>query len=380
MTPASAAAGPPSAGAGDVVLRAEHVSVEYAGAAPTRAVRDVSLELRRGEVLGIAGESGCGKSTLAYALARLLRPPARLASGTIRFYGRDQGEPVDIMALDAAALRRFRWSKVSMVFQSAMNALNPVISLRKQFADIFAEHVPEMDSAAREQRSRELLEMVGISADRIRSYPHELSGGMRQRVVIAMALALRPEIVIMDEPTTALDVVVQQEILDEIHQLKDEIGFSIVFITHDLSLLLDISDRLAVMYAGKIVEHGPSELVAARPAHPYTYALLHSFPELRAERRELRGVPGSPPDLRATIPGCAFAPRCGFAFDPCTPLHPGLRPPSHTSGLALAAGPPGNWTVACHLHDRELNPAGPPAEIAPCGERSAPAIAAREDR
>jgi peptide/nickel transport system ATP-binding protein len=378
MTPASAAAGPPSAG--DVVLRAEHLSVEYAGAAPTRAVRDVSLELRRGEVLGIAGESGCGKSTLAYALARLLRPPARLTGGTIRFYGRDQGEPVDVMALDAAALRRFRWSKVSMVFQSAMNALNPVISLRKQFADIFAEHVPEMDSAAREQRSRELLEMVGISADRIRSYPHELSGGMRQRVVIAMALALRPEIVIMDEPTTALDVVVQQEILDEIYQLKDEIGFSVIFITHDLSLLLDISDRLAVMYAGKIVEQGPSELVAARPAHPYTYALLRSFPELRAERRDLRGVPGSPPDLRAAIPGCAFAPRCGFAFDPCTALSPGLRPPSHAFDLALAAGPPGNWTVACHLHDPELNPAGPPAEIARFGEQSASAIAAREDR
>jgi peptide/nickel transport system ATP-binding protein len=373
MIPASDTRGPCGAVA-DVVLSAEHVSVEYAGAAPTRAVRDVSLELRRGEVLGIAGESGCGKSTLAYALARLLRPPARLSGGTIRFHARDRDEPIDIMALDAAALRRFRWSKVSMVFQSAMNALNPVISLRKQFGDIFAEHVPEMDAAGRDQRSREMLEMVGISPDRIRSFPHELSGGMRQRVVIAMALALQPEIVIMDEPTTALDVVVQREILDEVERLREEIGFSIIFITHDLSLLLDISDRLAVMYAGEIVECGPTEQVAARPAHPYTYALLHSFPELHDERRELKGVPGTPPDLRAPIPGCAFAPRCAFAFEPCTTLDPRLRRP------ATLAGPAGSRTVACHLHDPELRPGGPPAEIARSGERTVFAFTSREDR
>ena len=353
----------------------QHVSVRVRpGAAATRAVRDVSLELRRGEVLGIAGESGCGKSTLAYALARLLRPPARLSGGTIRFHGRDRDEPIDIMALDAAALRRFRWSKVSMVFQSAMNALNPVISLRKQFGDIFVEHVPEMSAADRDERSRELLEMVGISPDRIRSFPHELSGGMRQRVVIAMALALQPEIVIMDEPTTALDVVVQQEILDEIDRLREEIGFSIVFITHDLSLLLDISDRLAVTHAGEIVEFGPTEQVAAQPAHPYTYALLHSFPGLHDERRQLKGVPGTPPDLRAPISGCAFAPRCGFAFEPCTTLDPRLRP------SATLAGPAGSRTVACHLHDPELRPGGPPAEIARSGEPTISAVTSWEDR
>jgi peptide/nickel transport system ATP-binding protein len=388
MTTASAAAGQLSAQTDDVVLRAEHISVEYAGAAPTRAVRNVSLELRRGEVLGIAGESGCGKSTLAYALARLLRPPARLAGGTIRFYSRDRSDPVDIMALDVAALRRFRWAKVSMVFQSAMNALNPVVSVGKQFADIFIEHVPEMDRAARDERCRELLEMVGIAPDRIRSFPHELSGGMRQRVVIAMALALQPEIVIMDEPTTALDVVVQQEILDEILRLKEEIGFSIIFITHDLSLLLDISDRLAIMYAGEIVEYGYSEQVAARPAHPYTYGLLHSFPDLRADRHELRGVPGSPPDLRTTIDGCAFAPRCRFAFDPCPSIHPELRSPSHASRLAVVSGAgqvigpdiySQGWGVACHLHDPKLRPAGPPAEITQPAGSPAPAAAEGDD-
>jgi peptide/nickel transport system ATP-binding protein len=181
---------------------------------------------------------------------------------------------------------------------------------------------------------------------------------------------------------------VQQEILDEIHRLKEEIGFSIIFITHDLSLLLDISDRLAIMYAGEIVEYGHSEQVAARPAHPYTYGLLHSFPELRADRHELRGVPGSPPDLRATIEGCAFTPRCRFAFGPCASTHPELRSPSHTSRLALVPGTgqvigpdisSQGWSVACHLHDPKLRPAGPPAEIAQPAESSAPAAAAGED-
>jgi peptide/nickel transport system ATP-binding protein len=360
----------------DVVLQAQHVSVEYAGERPTRAVRDVSIELRRGEILGIAGESGCGKSTLAYALTRLLRPPASLTGGSIHFRGRDGGEPVDVMALDPVALRRFRWTKVSMVFQSAMNALNPVTSLRTQFADIFRAHVPGMDAPAREQRSRELLEMVGIDPGRLRGYPHELSGGMRQRVIIAMALALQPEIVVMDEPTTALDVVVQREILDEIERLREELGFSIIFITHDLSLLLEFSDRLAVMYAGEIVEYGPSDRMGVTPAHPYTAGLLHSFPELLGDRRALRGVPGSPPDLRNAIPGCAFTPRCDFAFDPCPTVHPVLGPPGRGIGAATPGEPSGRpgpaegadprreWQVACHLHHRDLRPQGVPDTLA----------------
>jgi peptide/nickel transport system ATP-binding protein len=324
----------------DVILRAEHVSVEYAGARPTRAVRDVSFELRRGEVLGIAGESGSGKSTLAYALAKLLRPPARLSGGQILFTGAD-GSTRDMSVLEGKALRSFRWNKVSMVFQSAMNALNPVTSIGAQFSDIFTAHAPEMDAAARDRRARELLAKVGIDPGRVRSFPHELSGGMRQRVVIAMALALEPELVIMDEPTTALDVVVQREILDEIERLREELGFTVIFITHDMSLLLEVSDRLAVMYAGRFVEYAPAEHVAADPKHPYTQGLLGSFPDMRGVRRELRGIPGSPPDLREDFAGCPFAPRCPAAFEPCESVPPVLREASGADG----------WLAACHLHD-----------------------------
>ena len=336
----------------DLVLRAEHISVEYGGARPTRAVRDVTVELRRGEVLGIAGESGCGKSTLAYALTRMLKPPAYATGGSITFYPAG-GAPVDVLALEGEELRQFRWNKIAMVFQSAMNALNPVASLARQFDDIFAAHRPSMDRAARLARARELLDMVGIDPARIGGFPHELSGGMRQRVMIAMALALEPEIVIMDEPTTALDVVVQREILDEIERLREELGFSVIFITHDLSLLLEISDRLAVMYAAEVVEQAPAELVGAAPAHPYTLGLLRSFPDMRSARRELRGVPGNPPDLRQDFPGCPFGPRCEFRFDPCATVHPLLR-------LPAGRGAGGGWQVACHLHDPSLRAEGPP--------------------
>jgi peptide/nickel transport system ATP-binding protein len=335
----------------DVILRAERVSVEYAGRHPVRAVRDVTLELRRGEVLGIAGESGCGKSTLAYALTRMLRPPAELTSGSIMFSGRD-GTEIDVLALRPAALRAFRWQRISMVFQSAMNALNPVTSLRRQFADVYRTHRPDMSSEQRDSRARELLDMVGIDPRRINDYPHELSGGMRQRVVIAMALALEPEIVVMDEPTTALDVVVQREIIDEIERLRAQLGFSVVFITHDLSLLLETSDRLAVMYAGEIVEYGPTVTLHDAAAHPYTQGLLRSFPDLRGEARELRGVPGHPPDLSRDLVGCPFAPRCEHAFDPCRRVAPVLADPSastagRTGGEADLIG----RRVACHLHD-----------------------------
>jgi peptide/nickel transport system ATP-binding protein len=334
----------------DTILRAENVSVEYAGARPTRAVRDVSFELRRGEVLGIAGESGSGKSTLAYALAKLLRPPAGLSGGTVTFTSAD-GTTHDMARLDGKDLRSFRWNKVSMVFQSAMNALNPVTSIGRQFSDIFTAHAPQMNAAERDRRARELLAKVGIDPGRVRSFPHELSGGMRQRVVIAMALALEPELVIMDEPTTALDVVVQREILDEIERLREELGFTVIFITHDMSLLLEVSDRLAVMYAGQFVEYAPAERVVTDPKHPYTKGLLGSFPDMRGQRRELRGIPGSPPDLREDFAGCPFAPRCPAAFGPCATVRPVLREVPGEGG----------WLAACHLHDPAYAPASAPA-------------------
>jgi peptide/nickel transport system ATP-binding protein len=349
--------------ADDVVLRANEICVEYAGRRPTRAVRGVTIELRRGEVLGIAGESGCGKTTLAYALTRMLKPPAGLTGGSVTFFPRDGGA-VDIMTLSPDDLRELRWNKIAMVFQSAMNALNPVSSLARQFDDIFAAHRPEMSRAQRRDRSRDLLDMVGIDPDRIHGFAHELSGGMRQRVMIAMALALEPEIVIMDEPTTALDVVVQREILDEIDRLRARLGFSVIFITHDLSLLLEISDRLAVMYAGEVVEYSPSVQIAVAPAHPYTLGLLRSFPDMRGTRRELRGVPGVPPDLRDNFPGCPFQPRCDYEFNPCLDVHPRL------SRIAAPEAAQRNGEVsddgryaACHLHDPRYRPEGPPAEL-----------------
>jgi peptide/nickel transport system ATP-binding protein len=349
--------------ADDVVLRADEICVEYAGRRPTRAVRGVTIELRRGEVLGIAGESGCGKTTLAYALTRMLKPPAALTGGSVTFFPRGGGA-VDIMTLSPDNLRELRWNKIAMVFQSAMNALNPVSSLGRQFDDIFAAHRPEMSRTQRRDRSRELLDMVGIDPGRIHGFAHELSGGMRQRVMIAMALALEPEIVIMDEPTTALDVVVQREILDEIERLRSRLGFSIIFITHDLSLLLEISDRLAVMYAGEVVEYSPSVPIAIAPAHPYTLGLLRSFPDMRGARRELRGVPGVPPDLRENFRGCPFQPRCDYGFGPCLDVHPEL---SHIAASAVAqrnGEATDNYRyAACHLQDPRYRPDGPSAEL-----------------
>ncbi|HET6738874.1 MAG TPA: ABC transporter ATP-binding protein [Kribbella sp.] len=265
------------------VLSIENLSIDYRAETTVHAVREVSLTLERGEILGLAGESGCGKSTLAYAITRLLKPPATITSGRVVFSSRE-GYDVDLSNLAGDDLRAFRWDKIAMVFQGAMNSLNPVLRISEQLEDVFITHRPELSKAERRIRCGELLELVGVDRNRLRAYPHELSGGMRQRVMIAMALALDPQVLIMDEPTTALDVVVQREILREITRLRSELGFAVIFITHDLPLLLEISDRIAVMRAGLIVELDDALTLYTKPKHPYTKRLLSSFPSLTGER------------------------------------------------------------------------------------------------
>ncbi|MEU1887562.1 ABC transporter ATP-binding protein [Micromonospora sp. WMMD987] len=265
------------------VLTVEDLTVVYEADTPVTAVRDASLTLHRGEILGLAGESGCGKTTLAYAINRLHRPPARIASGRVTFHDRAGGD-VDVLALTDVELRAFRWEKLSMVFQGAMNALNPVTTVRAQLRDTLLAHRPGLSRAQVRERSAEVLRRVGVDPRRLGSFAHELSGGMRQRVMIAMAMLLEPQVMIMDEPTTALDVVVQREILGEIVRLRDELDFAVVFITHDLPLLLEISDRIAVMLAGEIVELGAAEQLYRHARHPYTRRLLGSFPSLSGAR------------------------------------------------------------------------------------------------
>ncbi|MGJ0387627.1 ABC transporter ATP-binding protein [Microbacterium sp. CGR1] len=267
----------------DAVLTARDVSIEYEVDPPVKAVRNVSLTLNRGEILGLAGESGCGKTTLAYGMNRLLKAPALMTSGEIVFHDRD-GHDIDIVALDGDGLRAFRWDKISMVFQGAMNSLNPVISVRAQIFDIFETHRPGMSKKDKQARAEELLTLVGVDPSRLTSFPHELSGGMRQRMMIAMALALDPQVMIMDEPTTALDVVVQRGIIREIMRLRERLGFAVIFITHDLPMLIEISDRIAVMLQGQIVEEGTAEEIYRTPQHEYTKKLLSSFPSLTGER------------------------------------------------------------------------------------------------
>jgi peptide/nickel transport system ATP-binding protein len=267
----------------DSLLSVRNFSIDYDVEPPVHAVKNVNLDIKRGEIVGLAGESGCGKTTLAYGIQRLLQPPAVITDGSVTFHDK-AGDDVDINSLNVEDMRRFRWNKISMVFQGAMNALNPVATIGAQLDDVFIVHRPDLSRAERRKAVVELLEIVKVGGERLRSYPHELSGGMRQRVMIAMALALRPQLMIMDEPTTALDVLVQREILRQISQLRHEFGFSVVFITHDLPLLLEISDRIAIMREGEIVELAPAEQIWNNPQHEYTQKLLASFPRLTGEK------------------------------------------------------------------------------------------------
>ncbi len=294
------------------------------------AVRGVSFAMNDGEALGIAGESGCGKTTMALSLVRLLPANGKVVEGSVRLFG------IDLVPKTERQLLRYRWREIAIVFQGAMNALNPVRRVREQIAEPIELRLG-LSSDASLARAGELLELVGIPSKRGGAYPHELSGGMRQRAMIAMALACDPAIVIGDEPTTALDVMVQAQILELLEDLRHKLGLSLILITHDLSVIAETCDRVLMMYAGRVAEDGPVHEVFRHPRHPYTQKLLAAFPNIRADRRALDVIPGSPPDLRHPPPGCRFAPRCPFAMAVCSEV----VPPEVTFG---------DVRVACHLY------------------------------
>jgi oligopeptide/dipeptide ABC transporter ATP-binding protein len=323
------------------LLEAKGVNVVYE---PNRgqkiwSVRDVDLTLGQGEFVGLVGESGCGKSTLGFALTRMLRPPAHLAGGVICFDGND------ISTLEGEPLRRQRRNGFAIVLQSGMNALNPVRSVGHHFADIFKAHSRDREdlaAGALRTRGAALLGSVQLDPEVLDRFPHELSGGMRQRVSIALALALEPRLIVFDEPTTALDVIVQGAVIATIKDLQRKKSFTAILISHDLGVVLDATERVMVMYAGRIVEDQPSKELLRGPHHPYTEALLRCYGDPRADEVHLGGIAGSPPDLSLPQKGCSFAPRCPLAEDVCGEVDPALTP--------LGSG-----TVACHVRAREFN-------------------------
>lgn len=318
------------------LLEVSNLSVSYGWHETSSmvAVRNVSLNVSAGEIFGIAGESGCGKTTLAMAASGLLDPPGRIVSGSVRFDG------TDLADLSDDERRQLRLAQISMVFQASMNVLNPVMRLRDQFYDAMAAHGVHSREEAR-RRAEESLDLVKVPRVFFDAYPHQLSGGMRQRAVIALAIVLRPKLLFLDEPTTALDVVVQRSILQSLDELRRQLHFGVVFITHDLSLLVEIADRIAIMYAGALLEEAPARELYERPGHPYAKALMSAFPPLGGARQRLEGIPGQPPDLRNLPEGCPFAPRCpNVIADVCTTVKPPV----------FDLGP--EHRVLCHLYAR----------------------------
>jgi peptide/nickel transport system ATP-binding protein len=300
------------------LLEVTDLSVDYlTDAADVRAVDRVSFTVEPGEFVGIVGESGCGKSTLLFGVGQLLSPPGEVAGGTVTFRGHD------MVRLSGDELRNMRWRDYSVVMQSAMNALNPMKSIGAQFKDTLQAH-GTLSPQEISQRSAEVLGLVGIDAAHLGSYPHQLSGGMRQRAMIAMALLFTPQLVMMDEPTSALDVVAQRSLMIKIKELQRSLGFAVIFVTHDMSVVSRYSDRVIVMYAGQIAEAAPTEEIFEHPLHPYTRGLMSAFPSVRGPRRELVGIPGNPPDLARPPAGCRFHPRCPEVMPVCLSHEPEL--------------------------------------------------------
>jgi oligopeptide/dipeptide ABC transporter ATP-binding protein len=324
------------------LVEARGVSVTYKPARGVRiwSVRDVDVTLEQGEFVGLVGESGCGKTTLGFALTRMLRPPAHLDGGAITFDG------VDIATLDGEELRRQRRNGFALVLQSGMNALNPVRTVEHHLGDVFKAHAREGETfpaAEVRRRGAELLDMVRLDADVLRRFPHELSGGMRQRVAIALALALEPRFIVFDEPTTALDVIVQGAVMQTIKDLQRDKGFTAMIISHDLGVVLEATSRVMVMYAGRIVEDQPSQELLRGAHHPYTEALLSCYADPRADEVSIAGIPGSPPDLSLSNTGCPYEPRCPLAEEICREQDPPLTPL-------------GRGRAACHVRARAAQP------------------------
>jgi oligopeptide/dipeptide ABC transporter ATP-binding protein len=302
---------------------------------PVEACSGVNLSVAHGEFVGIVGESGCGKSTLLFGIAQLLSPPARISGGRVDFKGHN------LVTMTDKQLSALRWKDYSVVMQSAMNALNPVRNIGDQFKDAILAH-EDWSKAQINDRSAEVMRLVGIDPVHLRSFPHQLSGGMRQRAMIAMALLFTPDLIVMDEPTSALDVVAQRSLMVQIKELQQQLGFAVIFVTHDMSLVSHFSDKLLVMYAGQVVEAGPTRTVFDAPSHPYSQGLLDAFPSIRGPKVALTGIPGSPPDLGKPPSGCRFNPRCPVVEERCYEQKPEL----YQVGAVLSR---------CLLHSSEVN-------------------------
>lgn len=313
------------------LLDVENLKIYYfTQEGPVKAVDDVSFSVNEDETLGLIGESGCGKTTAVFAILRFVTPPGRIVAGKIVFKGRD------IITLSDEEMRLLRGKGIAMVFQGAQNALNPVMTVGKQISEVILEH----ESITKEEawkRAKKQLELVGIGSDRAKNYPHEFSGGMKQRVMVAIATACNPGLLIMDEPVTGLDVIVQRQLLTLTNELRAKMHLPIIFITHDLSVIAETCDRVAVMYAGKIVEQGSTVSLYKDPMHPYSKALINSYPSIKGEKRELKSIPGAPPRLINPPAGCRFHPRCEYAMDICRTEEPPLE--NRNNGRL----------VACHL-------------------------------